>query len=144
MLLEASMKAVLVGVDGSDGSRRAAELAKVLADAAGVSLSVIHVVEPLPDSTARALGFSLEDVHDRRLREGQRILDEMCDDLGVGQAGRVLEAGRAAETICAAAAELGADHIVVGAHGHGPYRRLPGAVGSRLLNMASGTLTVVR
>jgi universal stress protein A len=138
------MTAVLVGVDGSDGSRRAAEFARGVAASFGARLTVLHVVEPLPASVVMGSGVPLEQLREQMLREGQRILEEMCNDLGLSQAEQIIEHGRAPEAICAEAQERKVDMIVVGAHGHGPRRLLPGSVGSRLVSIADRTVTIVR
>jgi universal stress protein A len=138
------MNTVLVGVDGSDGSRRAAEFARNVARSFGARLSVVHAVEPLPDSFAQGLGLSYEELRERQLVEGQRVLDDLVGELGLEGAETVLEAGRAVETICAAAEDRHADLIVVGAHGACAHGMMPGSVGSRLMTIANRTLAIVR
>jgi nucleotide-binding universal stress UspA family protein len=138
------MKAVLVGVDGSDGSRRAAKFAQNVARTFGAQLYVLHAVESLPQPVVNGLGLSYCELRDRQLTAGQRVLDDLFLELGLDDAEKLLEAGRAAETICAAADERQADLIVVGAQGHGQYRMMPGSVSARLTAMSPRTLAIVR
>jgi nucleotide-binding universal stress UspA family protein len=138
------MRTVLVGVDGSESSLRAARFARSIAEGLGARLSVVHAVEPLPEPTVGGLGLPYGELRDRQLTQGQRVLDDVFADLGLDEAEQILEAGRAAETICAAADERMADLIVVGAHGYGPHRMVPGSVSARLVTIANRTLTIVR
>jgi nucleotide-binding universal stress UspA family protein len=50
----------------------------------------------------------------------------------------------APEAICAEAEDRNVDLIVVGSQGNGPYRRLPGSVGTRLVNIAARSVAIVR
>lgn len=134
----------MVGVDGSDGSRRAAEFARDVAGAFQARLTLVLAVEPLPDATVAELGLAPEQLRARQLAAGQVALDEMCRDLMLADAEQVLVLGRAPEVICAEAEDRHADVIVVGARGHGPYRMMTGSVGARLMNIANRTVTVVR
>lgn len=138
------MTAVLVGVDGSDGSRRAAVFARGLAASFGAQLTMLHVVEPLPPTMVAGSGMAIDQLRERMFHEGQRMLVEFCQDLGLSDAEQVIEQGRAPEAICAEAQERKVDMIVVGAHGHGPHRMLPGSVGTRIVSLADRTVTIVR
>ncbi|HEY0713234.1 MAG TPA: universal stress protein [Polyangia bacterium] len=138
------MNAVLVGVDGSDGSRQAAEFASGLARRCGAQLTVIHVIEPLQEGMVSLFGLPSEQLRERQYRYGERMVAELCEELGLGGAEQVIDVGQVPEAICAQAQERDVDLIVVGAHGHGPHRLLPGSVSSRLVKMADRSVTVVR
>ena len=137
-------KRILVGVDGSDGSRRAAEFARNLANACAAGFTVFHAVEPAAEAMAQAFGLPVSDLRRWQLDEAQRMLDDVCRDLDIGTAEKVLEVGPAAESLCAAADDHQADMIVVGAQGHGPYRQMPGSIAARLAVMAHRTIAIVR
>jgi universal stress protein A len=138
------MNALLVGVDGSPGSRRAAEFAGELAARYDARLTVLHVVEPLPASILAGTGVSTDVARERRFLEGERMLQGMCDELGLNTAEQVIEIGEAPETICCEAEDRDVDLVVVGAHGTGPHRRSAGSVGMRLLHMSGRSVVVVR
>ncbi|HEY0710141.1 MAG TPA: universal stress protein, partial [Polyangia bacterium] len=138
------LNTVLVGVDGSDNSRRAAQFAHQLVRTNGGKLTVVHVVEPIGDELSSLMGLPAEQLRERRYLYGQRLLEQLCRELELQGAEQVIEIGSASEALCAHAQERDADIIVVGRHGHGPHRLLPGSVGSRLVKITDRTVTVVR
>lgn len=137
------LKTVLVGVDGSDGSRRAAQFAQHLVRSNGGKLTIVHVVEPIADDLSTLVGLPAEQLRERRYLYGQRLVEQMCRELAL-HAEQVIDVGSASEALCAHAQERNADMIVVGRHGHGPHRLLPGSVGSRLVKISDRTVTLVR
>jgi nucleotide-binding universal stress UspA family protein len=138
------LNAVLVAVDGSDGSRSAAKFASGVARHCGARLTVIHVVEPVNEAMVSLIGIASEQLRERQYRQAQKMLAELCRELEIEGVEQVIDMGPAPEAICAQAQERDVDLIVVGAHGCGPRRLLPGSVSSRLVKMADRTLTIVR
>ncbi|MFD0774418.1 universal stress protein [Streptomonospora algeriensis] len=116
--------AILVADDGSPESDRALEAAAALALATGSSLSLVHSKSVQPS----VVGTTVSTPHMERLRsEGQSLVDRRFREaaakgLALEQAwvrmGRRIEA-----TVIAAAEELGAGLLVVGARGRSPSRR---------------------
>lgn len=136
---------VLVAVDGSDGSRRAAALAGNLAHHLTARVCLLHVVEPIPDVYSQALGLPVLEYNQRRLAHGQRLLDELCDELSLPGAEKVLQVGSAPETICAEAEERAVDMVLLGAHGHGhPRRFMTGSVATRVCGLCTRNVTIVQ
>jgi universal stress protein A len=139
------VKRILVGVDGSEGSRRAATVARDMARAFGAELTLLHVVEPLPSAALTAFDEPHSALYARQVRDGSALLSALADELGVSGAEQVIDMGRAADVICREADERSADLIVVGSHGHGPAARLLiGSVGSRVASLANRSVTIVR
>lgn len=140
-----SARPVLAAVDGSSFSRKVAEVASRIADAFNLRLALLHVVEPLTEPMASRLQLSEQDWIESRLREGQLVLEELCRDLRLESADRILLAGPVPETICGEAEDADAEMIVLGAHGHGPVPRIMlGSVGDRVASLATRTVTIVR
>lgn len=138
-------KPILAAIDGSAHSRKVAECAWTLAQALDRQLSLLHVVEPIRDPVATRLGIKDGDWLESQLCEGERVLDEVCRELHIAQADKLLLAGPVAETICGEAEDLDAEMIVLGAHGHGPVPRIMlGSVGDRVAALSSRTVTIVR
>lgn len=138
------LSSIVVGVDGSDGSRRAAVFARDMADAFSAQLTLVLAIEPFPHGTFAGLGVAPEQLRAHQLAAGQVILEDLCRDLDLDPANTALVIGSAAEVLCAEAEDRDADLIVVGARGHGPHRVNAGSVGVRLMNMANRSITVVR
>jgi nucleotide-binding universal stress UspA family protein len=143
-------KSIVVGVDGSPGSRAALEFAMAEAARRGTVLRVIAAVA-LPEYCATAYGAYIpppteEFVADVRA-EVQRFVDEVVaarSDLATGLLITMqARAGRAGEVLIEAAE--GADLLVVGHRGRGSVAsRLLGSVGLHCVLHASCPITVVR
>ena len=142
-------KSIVVGVDGSPGSRAALEFAMAEAARRGAALRVIAAVA-VPEYYATAYGAYIpppteEFVADVRA-EVQQFVDEVAarSDLATGLLITVqARAGRAGEVLIEAAE--GAELLVVGHRGRGSVAsRLLGSVGLHCVLHASCPITVVR
>lgn len=145
------MKKVLVPVDFSDAQGRLIEIAEREAVLRGASLFLLHVIEP----AAEVAGFET-DPEMMRLRLGQdleaeqRIEGERLAELAgqVGSRGVACQSavrfGLPADEILSAAAEQGADLLVMGSHGHGAlYHLFTGSVVTGVLKRSSCPVLVV-
>ncbi|WP_395854637.1 universal stress protein [Cystobacter fuscus] len=138
---------ILVAIDGSDTSRKAARFGHDLAQQTRARVTLLFVLEP-----PRVLPFGFMDAElisgaprsTEELAAVRRLLDEVAADLPSAQVEKVVEMGRPADTIVAMADKLGADHIVVGARGlNAGGRWLLGSVSDRVLQLAGRPVTVV-
>lgn len=129
------LAAIGVGYDGSPESRAAVDLAKALADSAGVGLHVMSVLEPsLPWASypSSVHDWSAEaDVVRKRTHEH---VDALVAELGPGVTGEVLE-GDPVRELLFEANELGL--LVCGSRSYGPLRRLLlGSTSARIVREA--------
>jgi nucleotide-binding universal stress UspA family protein len=146
---------VVVGVDGSSGSRKALAFALEEARLRGATLQVVHawrtpLALTLPEpSIAGYSPLSVEDVERlaTELREkAERLVESEVeevagDDPGLEVRRDVFESD-AAEALIEAAA--GADLLVVGSRGHGGFRGLLlGSVGQKAASHAPCPVVVV-
>ncbi len=138
---------ILVAIDGSDSSRKAARFAHDLAQQTKARITLLFVLEP---PRMLALGFLDSELitggqrSPEELAAVQRLLDEVAADLPQAQVTKVVEMGRPADTIVAQAEALGADHIVIGARGLNPGSKwLMGSVSDRVVQHAGRPVTVV-
>ncbi|MCI0679487.1 MAG: universal stress protein [Actinobacteria bacterium] len=138
---------VVVGVDGSEGGRRAAEHAVEVARKWGSRLLLVTVVRtpegwwgiggapPTPEALSTAL------------IEGQRqILDEIESDLDLAgiQYETIEELGDPANRLVAVCEERGADLLVIGRRGAGLVERvILGSVADRLCHLSPCPVLVV-
>ncbi len=139
-------KTILVGVDGSRGSRKALTWAAAEAAEHGADLVVIHVWErslppaagnpSVPDHVANETSESAaQDLV-------QIVKEELGDDPPVVAQPRV-KRGRPAEVLIEESA--GADLLVVGTRGHGGFAGLVlGSVSQHVAAYAQCPVTVVR
>jgi len=136
---------VLVGVDGSEGSRRAAAFGRDVARAFAARLTLLHVIEPHPTETLGGLDDTHKHWYEAQMRRATDLLAELATELQATDAERAIEMGHASDVICREAEERGVDLIVVGRNGHrlGP-RLMPGSVGTYVSAAATRSVAIVR
>lgn len=140
---------IVVGLDGSAGSRAALKHALREAVQQDATVEVVAVYTP-PEYWVPLFGVppvSADDVHDEVRRNAAAIVDEVAGRLGGHDAHRppvtvTAVPGAAAEALLRAAGN--ADLLVVGSHGHGrPGGKLLGSVSRQCVQQASCPVTVV-
>jgi nucleotide-binding universal stress UspA family protein len=139
-------KTVLVGVDGSRGSRKALAWAAAEAAEHNADLIVINVWEqPVPPpagSGSPPLG-EVPDWRDEATRALMQVVTEELGDSPPVQTQPRLRHGRPAEVLIEESA--GADLLVVGTRGHGGFAGLLlGSVSQHVAAYAQCPVTVVR
>lgn len=140
------MKSVLVPIDFSPASEKALVYAQVLCKEFGAKLTVLHVVEPIPEVTARSAMLVMES--DKVVGRSKKHLEEVLHALGLG-AGLVEKAlvrvGRSYFEITEAARTLKADLIVISTHGRtGLKHVLLGSTAERVVRYAPCPVLVIR
>jgi nucleotide-binding universal stress UspA family protein len=145
--LEAIMKRILVGVDGSPEAAAAAEKAADLAQATGAKLQLVYVVpsRPPPGPVEYVVESERSELVERNYAAAMlRQLEIQCRREGV-EIDTATASGRVAESLADRAEKDGFDLVVVGHRGRGGVRRaLLGSVADRLLQISSGPVLVVR
>lgn len=141
------MAKVLVPVDGSAHSRRAAEhLLKLLAEEGPMEIHLLNVQIPIESGHARMF-VSHDELQDYYREEGLAALKdarEVLDNAGVPYQHHIA-IGHVAVTIAAYAREKGFDRIVIGSRGHGALTDLLlGSVARDVLRLASVPVTLVK
>lgn len=140
-------KVVVVGVDGSDQSIRAAGVAAALARSAGAHLRIVTVVRP-PEGwwgivgsppTAEALGDSLSNAQRNVLDRAVAQIDLEGIDYETQE-----EIGDPSEQLIEVCERRNADVLVVGRRGEGFFRRIVlGSVANHLAHEASCPVVLV-
>ena len=136
---------ILVGVDGSDASAQAAEMAGRLAADVEAKLTVVFVRQ-LPTVPASPFGVTmdLDTYWEDQERAASSRAAGVLNKLGVAWRLEV-RTGDPAVQLELAADVNGADLVVVGARGHSvAHRLLLGSVSTRLLHHARRPVLVVR
>lgn len=133
---------VVVGFDGSPSSRAAVRLAAVRTGDG--KLFIVHAYEAPPDFWGSE---HYEELLERALQRGRRILAAIADDAELGLADVDFEieliAGRPAEVLARVAETRRADEIVVGTRGFGKVRAVLGSVAHELLHEAPCPVTAI-
>lgn len=138
----------LVGLDGSDGGRRAVEFAAARARAADTRLVVAYVIEWSPYTFNTPEENEIR--HRRREEEIERartqVLDPIVGELRAGgvEVEGVVRHGHAAEVLSGLAGEFGAAQIFVGRLGQSRIAALLfGSVAGSLAQISRVPVTVV-
>jgi nucleotide-binding universal stress UspA family protein len=141
---------ILVAVDGSENSIRAARAAMTLCERLGADLSVIQAI-PKPETRGMSvrLGPLLKDYYAASVREAEKNIQRVVTSAqkhGLKVTGKVLDyPSTTVEAILDYAAGTGVDLIVVGTRGLGGFTKLiMGSVSTAIVNHASCSVLVVR
>lgn len=139
------MKRILVAVDGSQPSLKAARMAADIALRFGARLTLVHVVPKLllpPD----VYGLTIAEVEREHRAYAEKLLEQAIASLaepGLDVDTTVLY-GAPAEAIAEAAADEDVSLVVVGSRGHGAVARMfVGSVSDRLVHISPKAVLVV-
>ncbi len=139
---------LLIPVDGSKGSLKAARFALRLALRDSCEVVAVHVVdEENVEDLARYADRPVEEIRERMLSCGERYVEEVRElarRQGVRLVGEI-RVGIPHRTLLALVAEVDADLIVMGTVGRkGPRRVLIGSVTERVIEQSPVPVLVVR
>jgi nucleotide-binding universal stress UspA family protein len=139
------MKRILVAVDGSQPSLKAARMAADIALRFGAKLTLVHVVPKLllpPD----VYGLTIAEVEKEHRAYAENLLEktiQLLAEPGVEISTTVLY-GSPAESIAEEAAATDVGMIVVGSRGYGAVKRMfIGSVSDRLVHISPKPVLVV-
>ena len=133
---------ILLAVDGSDESKKAIKTAVGLAKATNGEILVVHV-------HAKDMGFQVKDDVETRV-EAEMLIEAACDivkkaDVPVVGDLRAARSDHVARELLDAAESFGADCIVVGSRGSGPFTQmLVGSVANQVVHLARCPVIVAR
>ncbi len=138
------MKHVLVGIDGSAASYKAARMAAEIAGKFGARVTLAYVVPRLllpPD----AYGLTVAEVEAEHRAHADEVLAAAAAELAPGaDPARLVLFGSPADALVEAAQAGQADLLVVGSRGHGAVSRvLLGSTSGRVVHVSTGPVLVV-
>ncbi|MFW9919676.1 MAG: universal stress protein [Candidatus Thorarchaeota archaeon] len=144
------IQVILLPVDGSENSDRAAQVAIDFAKMTSARLVIMHVVNiGIIEQVSRNLGKTTDEVKQKYRKEAQSLLEKhslMSKNAGVN-ASTSLEFGLPSEKILQLASTSKADIIVMGAIGASQQTRIEVNIGSsteRVIRRAPCSVFVVR
>lgn len=133
---------IVVGLDGSRTSWRAAAYAAGLARRQGSRLTIVYVASPNPLAAMTPNGYALmAETLDEVGADLRREVEEMASHRDI-HAEFVVVTGDAYSELCRVAGEVRADAVIVGASEHAGHR-LIGSLAGRLVKSARWPVTVV-
>ena len=131
---------VILGFDGSDGSRKALAAAIELADALGRKLVIAYAYEVSP------VGGEVTDLAKALREQGETLTAEAADAAraaGLDSETTVISGDRA-EALATLAADRGAGMVVIGTRGESPLKgMILGSVAHKLLHLSPAPVLVV-
>lgn len=138
-----NISTIVIGVDGSEGSRRSTEFAATLAAQLKARVIAVHVFEPLAHIADMAPPYHFDEVEARARVEAETTWTMPLRTAGVSFETRVLH-GTPFDCIADTARETDADVIVVGARGFSTLRGLAlGSTSNKLVHAAHRPVLVV-
>jgi len=143
----AEFSRIIVPVDGSEGSSRAASFAAKLAGALGVPVTLAHVVPMTPESVMGLSQLDKSEVENVQRRRAATVLTEVrraMGDAGDGVEEKVMVGDPAEEILHFVNADPDA-LVVMGRRGLSPVKTLMlGSVSEKVLRGAGSTVTLVK
>jgi nucleotide-binding universal stress UspA family protein len=135
---------ILLPIDGSPSSLRAAAFCADVAKAFKASVVMLNVQPEIEDWQTHGLGHDAALAHlNTRARQALQEAGRALSDAGVSYA-TIVEFGEAAEVIANVAADRGCSQIVMGTRGQGGMKgALVGSVGTKLVHLVTIPLTFV-
>ncbi|MBA3660883.1 MAG: universal stress protein [Gammaproteobacteria bacterium] len=106
------------------------------------TLSIIHVVEPLPGYSYAYLG--IEDIEGQLIAEAQQSIEKLGEKLNIGKDHQFIEVGPTKTKILKKADDLHADLIICGSHGRHGLSLLLGSTANAILHGADCDVLTVR
>ena len=145
------MKKILLAVDGSESSKKAADKAAELASALKAELTLTTVIRTTsPTITAGEAAVNMEIVkrmEEEREKQGQKILEEaavILEEKGISPE-KELHRGDPADVICNLAEKENYDLVVIANKGRGQIKRFfLGSISDKVVRHISTSVLVVK
>jgi nucleotide-binding universal stress UspA family protein len=139
------MGTILVALDGSPRAPSVLAEAVNLARRLGHRLWLFRAVGLPSELPREAYSVAPDDLGPLLLEHARADLDAISRDVPPALiADRSVELGVAWDSVCRAARRVGADLVVIGAHGYGLVDRVLGTTAAKVVNHADRSVLVVR
>lgn len=135
-------KHILFATDLTEDTEYLIEKVKRIRDLSQATLSLVHVVEPLPGYSYAYLG--IEDIEGQLLTEARQSIEKLGDKMKVQKDNLFVEVGPTKTKILKVADDVHADLIVCGSHGRHGLSLLLGSTANAILHGAKCDVLTVR
>jgi len=136
---------ILVAIDLSGDSKNITDRALQIASGDASKISLVHVVEPIAAAYSMdAYAININELQQEAMTVAAQNLGKVAKELGIAGDNQHTLLGSPAIEIRNLGAELEADLIVIGSHGHSGWKILLGSTANKVLHGAScDVLTVL-
>ena len=135
-------KHILFATDLTDETEYVIEKVRSMRGYSGATLSLVHVVEPLPGYSYAYLG--IEDIEGQLMEEAKQSIAKLGEKLNVVKPDQFVEVGPIKTKILSVADEVNADLIICGSHGRHGLSLLLGSTANAILHGAKCDVLTVR
>ncbi len=135
-------KHILFATDLTDETEYVIEKVRTLRGYTNATLSMIHVVEPLPGYSYAYLG--IEDIEGQLIEEAKQAMEKLGTTLKVEKTNQFVEVGPTKTKILQVAEEKNIDLIICGSHGRHGLSLLLGSTANAILHGAKCDVLTVR
>lgn len=135
-------KHILFATDLTEDTQYLLEKVQTMHGYTNATLSIVHVVEPLPGYSYAYLG--IEDIEGQLIEEARQSMAKVADKLNVKTSDQFVEVGPTKTKIMKVADEIKADLIMCGSHGRHGLSLLLGSTANAILHNAKCDVLTVR
>ncbi len=135
-------KHILLATDLTDETDFIINKVRTIRGYTNATLSIVHVVEPLPGYSYAYLG--IEDIEGQLIDEAKGSIAKLGQTLGVDAKDQWIEVGPTKSKILSVAESIGADLIICGSHGRHGLSLLLGSTANAILHGAKCDVLTVR
>lgn len=135
-------KHILFATDLTEDTEYLVEKVKTMCGYLKATLTLVHVVEPLPGYSYAYLG--IEDIEGQLIDEARQSIEKLGARLNVKKDDQFVEVGPTKTKILKIADDVGADLIICGSHGRHGLSLLLGSTANAILHGAKCDVLTVR
>lgn len=135
-------KHILFATDLTEDTQYLIEKVRTIRSFTNATLSLVHVVEPLPGYSYAYLG--IEDIEGQLITEARQSIEKLGAKMNVKAPDQFVEVGPTKTKILKVADEINADLIVCGSHGRHGLSLLLGSTANAILHGAKCDVLTVR
>ncbi|VVC75308.1 hypothetical protein AQUSIP_05970 [Aquicella siphonis] len=135
-------KHILFATDLTEDTEYLIEKVRAIRGFTGATLSLVHVVEPLPGYSYAYLG--IEDIEGQLITEARQSIEKLGEKMNVSKNDQFVEVGPTKTKILKVADDISADLIICGSHGRHGLSLLLGSTANAILHGAKCDVLTVR
>jgi len=137
-------KKMLVAIDLTEEAPQVLEKAKIMSEAHGASLVLVHVVEPVGYAYGGDIPMDLTELQTQLDKAAREQLAAYGAQYGVDKANQIVTVGRPESEIHRLVKEQAADLVIVGSHGRKGFQLLLGSTANGVLHGTECDVLAIR